>query len=97
MIVATPLTNETLNMFNDETFAQMKNTSVLVNVGRGPVVNTDALVRALRNNTIFAAGLDVMSPEPLPSDHPLLSLPNAGELIDLYRKSIRYSLHTVVN
>ncbi|XP_046734069.1 glyoxylate reductase/hydroxypyruvate reductase-like [Diprion similis] len=77
VIVATPLTNETANMFNDDAFAQMKNTAVLVNVGRGPVVDTDALVRALRNHTIFAAGLDVMNPEPLPSNHPLLSLPNA--------------------
>lgn len=72
------MNNETLNMFNENTFTQMKKTAVLVNVGRGPVVNTEALVTALRNNTIFAAGLDVMNPEPLPSDHPLLSLPNAG-------------------
>ncbi|XP_012268024.2 glyoxylate reductase/hydroxypyruvate reductase-like [Athalia rosae] len=77
IIVATPLNGETVNLFSKDTFAQMKKTAILVNVGRGPVVNTDDLVEALQSNTIFAAGLDVMYPEPLPSNHPLLSLPNA--------------------
>ena len=78
VIVATPLTTETLKMFNDNTFAKMKKKAVFVNVGRGKVVDTEALVRALKNKTIFAAGLDVVDPEPLPSDHELLKLPNAG-------------------
>ncbi|KAL2734425.1 glyoxylate reductase/hydroxypyruvate reductase-like [Vespula squamosa] len=77
VIVATPLTNETLGLFNDTTFGKMKKNSVFVNVGRGKVVNTDALVKALKNHTIFAAGLDVTDPEPLPKDHELLKLPNA--------------------
>ncbi|KOC67667.1 Glyoxylate reductase/hydroxypyruvate reductase [Habropoda laboriosa] len=76
-IVAVPLTNETRGMFNDNTFGKMKKTAVFVNVGRGQVVNTNALVKALRNGTIFAAGLDVTDPEPLPPDHELLQLPNA--------------------
>ncbi|XP_076223774.1 glyoxylate reductase/hydroxypyruvate reductase isoform X2 [Nomia melanderi] len=77
VIVAVPLNNETRGMFNDNTFGKMKKTAVFVNIGRGQVVNTDALVRALRNNTIFAAGLDVTDPEPLSPDHELLKLPNA--------------------
>ena len=77
VIVAVPLTNETRGLFNDNTFGQMKKTAVFVNVGRGKVVNTEALVKALRNKTIFAAGLDVTDPEPLPPDHELLKLPNA--------------------
>ncbi|KZC10382.1 PREDICTED: glyoxylate reductase/hydroxypyruvate reductase-like [Dufourea novaeangliae] len=77
VIVTVPLTNETMGLFNDYTFGKMKNTAVFVNVGRGQVVNTDALVKALRNKTIFAAGLDVTDPEPLPPNHELLNLPNA--------------------
>ncbi|XP_043475385.1 glyoxylate reductase/hydroxypyruvate reductase-like [Leptopilina heterotoma] len=76
VIAATPLTNETLKMFNDNTFGKMKKTAVFVNVGRGKVVDTDALVRAVENRTIFAAGLDVVDPEPLPRDHKLLKLAN---------------------
>lgn len=85
VIVATPLTNETRGLFNDTTFGKMKKNSVFVNIGRGKVVDTDALVKALKNHTIFAAGLDVTDPEPLPKDHELLKLPNAGEYI-IYEK-----------
>jgi glyoxylate reductase len=54
----------------------MKPTAVLINVARGPVVDTDALTQALQRKAIFAAGLDVTDPEPLPRDHPLLALEN---------------------
>ncbi|XP_043249621.1 glyoxylate reductase/hydroxypyruvate reductase-like isoform X2 [Colletes gigas] len=77
VIIAVPLTNETIGLFNDDTFGKMKKNAVLVNVSRGKVVNTDALIKALRNKSIFAAGLDVTDPEPLPPDHALLKLPNA--------------------
>lgn len=77
IVVATPLNSETLGMFDDEAFAKMKKNAVFVNVGRGKVVKTEALVRALKNKTIFAAGLDVTDPEPLPPHHELLKLPNA--------------------
>ncbi|XP_044740132.1 glyoxylate reductase/hydroxypyruvate reductase-like [Chrysoperla carnea] len=76
IISSVPLTKETALMFNKTAFAQMKKNAVFVNVGRGGVVNQDDLVEALKTNTIFAAGLDVMTPEPLPVDHPLLKLPN---------------------
>ncbi|XP_026669316.1 glyoxylate reductase/hydroxypyruvate reductase-like, partial [Ceratina calcarata] len=77
VIIAAPLTNETRGMFNESTFNKMKSTSILVNVARGQIVKTDDLIKALKSNKIFAAGLDVMDPEPLPADHELLKLPNA--------------------
>lgn len=76
IIVATPLTNETRGLFDDNMFNKMKKNAIFVNVGRGGVVKTNALLKALKNGTIFAAGLDVVDPEPLPKDHELLTLPN---------------------
>lgn len=78
VFISCPLTSETRKMFNAEVFAKMKPTSVLVNVARGDIVDQDALYDALKNHRIFAAGLDVMTPEPLPADHPLMTLPNCG-------------------
>jgi glyoxylate reductase len=54
----------------------MKPTAILVNVARGPVVDTDALTEALAARRIYAAALDVTDPEPLPRGHPLLKLDN---------------------
>jgi phosphoglycerate dehydrogenase-like enzyme len=56
--------------------ARMKPTALLVNTSRGPIVDEDALVAALRDGTIGGAALDVYDSEPLPSDHPLRSAPN---------------------
>jgi glyoxylate reductase len=72
----TPLTDETRGLINAAAFAKMKSSVVLVNTSRGPVVDQDDLVEALRSHRIFAAALDVTVPEPLPSDSPLLSLEN---------------------
>ncbi|XP_055638004.1 glyoxylate reductase/hydroxypyruvate reductase-like [Toxorhynchites rutilus septentrionalis] len=76
VFIACPLTNETSNMFDAEAFGKMKATCVLINVARGGIVDQQALVQALKSGTIFAAGLDVMTPEPLPADDQILSLPN---------------------
>jgi len=70
------LTDDTHHMISTGQFRAMKPTAVLVNAARGPVIDTDALVEALREGEIFAAGLDVTDPEPLPADHPLVALPN---------------------
>ncbi|MEZ6196588.1 MAG: NAD(P)-dependent oxidoreductase [Planctomycetota bacterium] len=70
------LTPETRDLFDRAAFARMRPTAVFVNTARGEVVDQDALVEALRAGTIFAAGLDVTTPEPLAADHPLLGLPN---------------------
>lgn len=76
VVVAAPLTPETQRMIRDAEFAAMKRTAVLINVGRGPVVDTDALVRALNSGQIRGAGLDVVDPEPLPAGHPLYAMRN---------------------
>ena len=74
--VHTDLNETTKGLFGAGQFARMKNTAVFVNTSRGPVVDQAALAAALRNGTIFAAGLDVTDPEPLPQDHELFALPN---------------------
>ncbi|MFT4038920.1 MAG: D-glycerate dehydrogenase [Thermomicrobiales bacterium] len=70
------LTPETRHLIGASQFAAMKPTAILINASRGPVVDTDALVAALESGEILAAALDVTDPEPLPADHPLVSLPN---------------------
>jgi glyoxylate reductase len=70
------LTPETRGLINTEKLGWMKPTAVLVNTSRGPVVDGAALATALRDGQIFAAGLDVTDPEPIPTDDPLLSLDN---------------------
>jgi lactate dehydrogenase-like 2-hydroxyacid dehydrogenase len=72
-----PLTEETRGLIGPAELRRMKPTATLVNTARGEVVDTDALVQALGDRTIAAAGLDVTDPEPLPAGHPLYSLPNA--------------------
>jgi len=74
--VHTDLNPQTKGLFGKSQFAQMKPTAVFVNTARGPIVQQEALAEALRKKTIFAAGLDVTDPEPLPPDHELLHLPN---------------------
>lgn len=70
------LTDETHHLINADALRAMKPTAVLVNTSRGPVVDPGALEVALRDGEIFAAGLDVTEPEPLPADHALVGLPN---------------------
>jgi phosphoglycerate dehydrogenase-like enzyme len=70
---AVPLTKVTRGMIGEKEFEMMKRGVVLLNVSRGRVVNTDALVRALESKQVAAAGLDVTDPEPLPKGHPLWS------------------------
>jgi D-3-phosphoglycerate dehydrogenase len=66
-----PLTPQTRKMINDETLSRMKPTAFLINCSRGPVVDTDALVRALDAKAIAGCALDTTDPEPLPDPHPL--------------------------
>ena len=68
------LTEETRHMFGAEQFKKMKNDAFIVNVSRGPIIDTFALADAIRNGEIQGAGLDTHEPEPLPMDHPLRSL-----------------------
>lgn len=73
VLVMTPLTEATRGMISSEEFALMKKDALFVNVGRGAVVDTAALVTALETGQIAYAALDVVDPEPLPKDHPLLA------------------------
>ena len=76
-IVATaPLTEETRHMISDAEFAAMKPTAVVINVGRGPVIDEAALLRALTARRIKGAALDVFEHEPLPPGHPLFKMEN---------------------
>jgi glyoxylate reductase len=74
--VHVPLTAETRGLIDSAALDRMKETAYLVNTARGPIVDTDALGRALREGAIAGAALDVTDPEPLPGDHPLLDAPN---------------------
>ncbi|ELZ55345.1 MULTISPECIES: D-2-hydroxyacid dehydrogenase [unclassified Haloferax] len=76
VVIACPLTDATRGLVDADAFASMAPDTVLVNVGRGPVVDTDALVSQLRSNGIRGAALDVTDPEPLPADHPLWEFEN---------------------
>jgi glyoxylate reductase len=76
VMLSCPLTDETRGLINRAALQQMKPTAILINLARGPVVDTEALTAALQARRIYAAALDVTDPEPLPRDHPLLSLDN---------------------
>ena len=71
-----PLTPQTNHFIGEKQLKMMKPSSILVNLSRGPVVDTDALHQALTKGTIAGAGLDVFDPEPVPTDHPILGLDN---------------------
>ncbi|KAF0808126.1 D-isomer specific 2-hydroxyacid dehydrogenase family protein [Alcanivorax xiamenensis] len=76
VIITAPLTRQTEGLFNSDTFARMKPGAVLVNVGRGAIVDTRALLAALDGGHLGGAALDVFEQEPLPTDHPLWDYPN---------------------
>ncbi|MCS3781526.1 D-isomer specific 2-hydroxyacid dehydrogenase family protein [Tsukamurella ocularis] len=77
VILAAPSTAETRALVNAKVLAQLKPHSWIINVARGSLIDTDALVAALKKGTIGGVGLDVTDPEPLPDGHPLWSIPNA--------------------
>jgi D-3-phosphoglycerate dehydrogenase len=96
--VHTPLLKETHHLIGEAEIAQMKKSCVLINTSRGPVVDTKALARALKEDRLAAAGLDVLESEPPAADDPLIGLPNVvitahtagyydGHLNDFWRLS----------
>ncbi len=76
VVLAAPATDRTAHLVDADVLSSMRDDAILVNVGRGSLVDTDALVSALQTGGIAGAGLDVTSPEPLPEGHPLWSMPN---------------------
>lgn len=76
ILVSAPLTPETRGLIGEAEFRRMRPGAVLINVGRGPVVQEEALIAALRDGRIRGAVLDVYDEEPLPSDHPFWSMEN---------------------
>lgn len=76
VVITVPLNDQTRGMFDARAFGLMKPTATLINVARGAIVDSTALVNALEAGEIFGAGLDVTDPEPLPADHPLVALSN---------------------
>lgn len=75
--ITLPGTKQTARMFDAARIEKMKDGAVLINVGRGKIVDTDALCAALESGKLSGAALDVTEPEPLPQEHPLWKMPNA--------------------
>jgi len=76
VVLSCPLTDKTRGLVGRPELQTLSNDAVLVNVARGPVVDTEELVNALRRNVIGGAALDVTDPEPLPAEHPLWEFDN---------------------
>lgn len=76
-----PLNSATENLMNYEAFSKMKRTAIMLNLGRGPIVNEADLVKALNENLIDGAGLDVICKEPIEADNPLLTFKDSNRLI----------------
>ena len=75
VILILPLSDSSRHMFNAQRLSLMKDGALLINVARGPIIETDALIKELNQKRIFAA-VDVTDPEPLPENHPLWKAPN---------------------
>lgn len=94
LVILTPYTPDTHYLIDAGILDAMKASAVLINVARGPVVDTEALVAALRDGQIAGAGLDVFEEEPLPADHPLWSMhnvivtPHIGGVSDIYLEQL---------
>ena len=76
IVCAAPATPETIGMISAEALGHAKSTAVFINVGRGPIVDEEALIRCLQDGKLKGAGLDVFAVEPLPEDSPLWEMDN---------------------
>ncbi|BAQ09782.1 d-isomer specific 2-hydroxyacid dehydrogenase [Bacillus sp. OxB-1] len=92
VVTLTPFTPETAGLIGARELTLMKRTAILINSSRGGVVDETALYEALKNGEIWAAGLDVFETEPVPVDHPLLSLPNVTALPHIGSASVKTRL-----
>ncbi|WP_227356416.1 D-2-hydroxyacid dehydrogenase [Haladaptatus salinisoli] len=78
LVVAAPLTDATRKLVSDEEFRTLPPNATVINVGRGKIIDSDALLSAIQKNQIDGAALDVTDPEPLPADHPLWRFENVA-------------------
>jgi D-3-phosphoglycerate dehydrogenase len=95
-----PSTTKTRGMINAQTLRAMKRGAVLINLARGDLVDPAALTAALESGQLSAAALDVFSPEPIPANHPILSMPNvivAPHVASASVRAVRTSRETVAN
>ncbi|MBB5321477.1 D-2-hydroxyacid dehydrogenase [Marinobacter oulmenensis] len=76
VVIAAPLTPQTEGLFDQKAFSAMKPSARLINIGRGPIVRTDDLLKSLDSGEIAGAALDVFEEEPVPADHPLWDYEN---------------------
>lgn len=76
LVVCIPLNEKTKHLLGEEAFEMMKNSAILINIARGPLVDTEALIKALEQKKIRAAALDVFEQEPLPTESPLWEVEN---------------------
>ncbi|KAK0151871.1 putative 2-ketogluconate reductase [Merluccius polli] len=95
VVLLVNLSKASTHLIGRKQLSAMKSTATLINVSRGMVVDQEALVEALQNKTIQAAALDVTYPEPLPRDHPLLSLPNVIVLPHMGTHTLETSSHMI--
>lgn len=93
LVLTTPLTDETRHMVNEKVLNAMKPSSVLINVGRGELVDEKALITALSSGKIRGAALDVFEEEPLPKTSPLWNLDNVIISPHISGNSVRYAEH----
>ena len=107
IILCIAMTDQTRHMLDAAAFAHVKRGAVLVNMGRGQLVDNEALLAALSDGTLSCAGLDVFDPEPLPKDSPLWDCPNVyitphitpavpdrnGRCLEIIRENVRRYLH----
>ncbi len=89
VVLAAPLTPETRHLIDEGALRRMRPHATLVNIARGPLIDHDALVRALTEGWIARAALDVTDPEPIGADHPLVALPNCLIVPHLGSASVR--------
>ncbi|WP_456277485.1 2-hydroxyacid dehydrogenase [Bacillus sp. AK128] len=89
VVILVPYNENTKNLITAKALSLMKETAVLINVARGGIVNEADLYTALKQQKIWAAGLDVFEQEPVPLDHPLLTLPNVVALPHIGSASIK--------
>jgi D-3-phosphoglycerate dehydrogenase len=93
-----PVTPETKGIINKKAFSLMKNSAILINTARGPLIEEEALIDALSNGKIAFAGLDTHNKEPLPGDNPLLKMDNCilTDHVGFYSDESMKELHTKI-